>query len=208
MKKIISSICLIALLFSCQTQSKQENIETQTDVQKLAEAYEKQDGEVVVAIGDTLIGTDDPHNIAIPYAVSLASLGNYEKALAVLDHKLVYKPDDYYLYETKANIYTVMGLYDSAMENYEKVIEMKPTYARPYINEGMIYERLDYKDHAIRNYMAALRLFAMNNFVDEVFKFGQKILELDSTNVEAKEIMEQFSGQKIRRPQHLPTPYK
>lgn len=72
---------------------------------------------------------------------------------------------------------------------------MKPTYARPYINEGMIYERLDYKDHAIRNYMAALRLFAMNTFVDEVFKFGQKILELDSTNVEAKEIMEQFDGQ-------------
>lgn len=32
------------------------------------------------------------------------------------------------------------------------------------------------------------------------FRFGQKILEHDSTNVEAKEIMEQFGGQKKEMP--------
>ena len=161
----------------------------------MVEAYENQDWDLVVSIGDTLIGKDDPHNLVIPYAEGLATTGNFEKALEILDRKLVSNPDDYYLYETKGNIYTVMERYDSALVNYEKVIEMKPTYARPYINEGMIYERLDYKDHAIRNYMAALRLFARFNYVDEVFTFGQKILELDSTNVEAKEIIKQFSGQ-------------
>jgi tetratricopeptide (TPR) repeat protein len=78
---------------------------------------------------------------------------------------------------------------DSAIINYEKVISLKPTYARPYINEGEICEILGDKPRAIANYLAAMRLFAANNFYQETLEFANRVLSLDPTNEEANELV-------------------
>lgn len=66
---------------------------------------------------------------------------------------------------------------------------MKPTYARPYINKGDIYTRLDDKENAISNYMKAVYLFDRNSCLDEVYQYCNKILELDPSNKEALEYL-------------------
>lgn len=159
------------------------------DGQKLADAYQNQDWETVVAIGDTLIDEKDTMNLTIPYAEALAATGNPRKALILLDKRLDLEPQNYYLYQTKGNVYYTMERFDSALINYEKVIEMKPTYARAYIFEGEIYELIGDKERAIANYLAAVKLFAANNYFQETKEFAARVLSLDSTNVEVKELL-------------------
>lgn len=160
-----------------------------SDGDKLAEAYQKEDWETVVAIGDRLIGENDTMNLTVPYAEALAATGNPRKALTLLDKKLESEPQNYYLYQTKGNVYYMMEKFDSALINYEKVIDMKPTYARPYIYEAHIYELLGDKERAVANYLAAARLFEANDFITEKVECARKVLELDSTNHDAKEIL-------------------
>lgn len=155
----------------------------------LVEAYQNKDWETVVSIGDTLISDKDTMNLTILYAEALAATGNPRKALSILDKKLESAPDNYYLYQTKGDVYYLMEKYDSAIINYEKVISMKPTYARPYIHEGEICEIIGDKPRAVANYLAAMRLFAANNFYQETKEFANRVLALDSTNVEAKELL-------------------
>ena len=138
-----------------------------------------------------MIGEDDPRNISIMYAEALAAKGNIEKAINVLNKKIANKPDDYYLYQTKGNVYYLSKEYDSAIASYDKVIDMRPTYARPYMYEGEIYTIIGEKQKAIARYLEVVRLFADNDFINEVQELCNRVLSLDSTNVEAKEYLEQ-----------------
>ena len=183
MRKLYSKLILFTIfgLIACKTTPI-----AKTDGEKFADAYRDMDWETVVSIGDTLIDEKDTKNLTIAYAEALAATGNPRKAIYLIDKKLELNPNDYYLYQTKGNVYCAMEKYDSALINYDKVIEMKPTNARPYINEGAIYELLGDKENAIANYLAAMRLFSSHNYHQETIEFAKRILSLDSTNVEAK----------------------
>ena len=65
----------------------------------------------------------------------------------------------------------------------------KTSNARPYINEGAIYELRGDNESAIANYLVAAKLFASHNYHQEANEFASRVLNLDSTNVEAKEIL-------------------
>jgi tetratricopeptide (TPR) repeat protein len=189
-------IVLSVLLFgicSCtsKTTTQQQTTEKKQDGETLAEAYKNGDWDLVVAIGDTLIGTDDPKNISIPYAEALAATGNPQKAIDVLNKKIEKTPGDYYLFETKGNVYYSAEKFDSAIINYDIVISMKPTYARPYINEGQIYEIIGDKNKAIDNYIIAAKLFSENNYIEETVEYCRRVLAIDSANIEAKKLLEQ-----------------
>ena len=180
----------LILLGSCQgKQQPQVKTNSKTDAEKLLEAYQNKDWKTVVAIGDTLIGENDTINLTIPYAEASAATGNPQKALSLLNKKLESNPGDYYLYQTIGNVYFDMEKYDSALVYYEKVIEIKPTYARSYIYEGEIYELLGDKNKAIANYLVATKLFAANNLYEETVEYGNRVLSLDPTNAEAKELL-------------------
>lgn len=184
---------LIIIVCSCGNNSKGQKAETSKPGGALiAEAYENKNWDLVISIGDTIIGEDDPMNISIAYAEALAAKGNIEKALTVLDKKISRNPDDYYLYNTKGNVFSIAEMYDSAIYYYDKTTEMRPSYARPYIFKGEIYEIIGDKQKAVSNYLSAVRLFAANGFIDEVQEYGVRILALDSTNIEAKRYLEQI----------------
>ncbi len=159
------------------------------DGQKVVEAYENYDWETIVSICDTLMDEKDTMNLVIPYAEALAVVGNPQKSISILDKKLIYNPTDYYLYLTKGNVYYSMGEYDSAIICYEKVISMRPTYARAYMNAGQTYEYIGNKDKAIDNYLAAAQLFIDNNYIKEAYVYAERVLKIDSTNVEAKQLL-------------------
>lgn len=190
MKRITFILGGLLFLGACAHKQPIPVVTTEKTVgEKFAEAYQKQDWKTVVAIGDTLIDEKDTMNLTIAYAEALAATGNPRKALTLLDKKLESEPDNYYLFQTKGNVYYTIEKYDSALINYEKVIVMKPSYARPYINEAQIYELLGDKEHARVNYLAAAKLFKANNYLKETIEFANKVLSLDRTNAEAKELL-------------------
>lgn len=183
-------ILLVVLLCSCNNKSNNQQVNhAKRGGELIEEAYKQGNWDLIISVGDTLIGDDDPHNISIAYAEALAAKGNYEKAINVLNRKIAQEPEDYYLYQTKGNVFSVAEQYDSAIANYDIVIEMKPTNARPYINEGEIYEVLGEKEKAIKKYMVATYLFARNNFEAEAYEMEKRILRLDPDNKEVKELM-------------------
>ena len=188
--KVIFLGVLTIMLFSCNNKSNnQQANQAKQGGELIEEAYKQGNWDLIISVADTMIGDDDPHNISIAYAEALAAKGNIEKAINVLNRKITQKPDDYYLYQTKGNVFAVAEKYDSAIANYDMVIEMKPTYARPYINEGEIYEVLGKKEKAIKKYMVATYLFAKNKFEAEAYEMESKILRLDPDNKEVKELM-------------------
>jgi len=190
--KIVTIASLAIIFCSCNDTSKSQQVNNKKDdLEILSEAYEKGNWDLIISIGDTLIGEDDPKNISILYAEALAAKGKIEKAINVLNKKIANKPDDYYLFQTKGNIFYIEDAYDSAIVSYDKVIEMRPTYARPYVYEGEIYTIIGEKQKAITRYMEAVRLFADNGFIDEVQELCNRVLSIDSTNVEAKGYLEQ-----------------
>ena len=161
---------------------------------RIREAYEQGNWDIIISIGDTLIGEDDPMNISIIYAEALAVNGNHKKAIDVLNNKIANTPDDYYLFQTKGNIYYLIEELDSAIACYDKVIDMRPTYARPYVSEGEIYTIKGEKQKAIARYLEAIRLFEENDFIVETEYFCNRILDIDSSNVEAKKYLEQIQS--------------
>ena len=188
--KIIAIGVLVIMLCSCNNKSNSQPVnQAKQGGELIEEAYKQGNWDLIISVADTMIGDDDPHNISIAYAEALAAKGNIEKAINVLNRKITQKPDDYYLYQTKGNVFAVAEKYDSAIANYDMVIEMKPTYARPYINEGEIYEVLGKKEKAIKKYMVATYLFAKNKFEAEAYEMESKILRLDPDNKEVKELM-------------------
>ena len=188
--KIIAIGVLVIIFCSCNNKSNnQQANQAKQGGELIEEAYKQGNWDLIISVADTMIGDDDPHNISIAYAEALAAKGNIEKAINVLNRKITQKPDDYYLYQTKGNVFAVAEKYDSAIANYDMVIEMKPTYARPYINEGEIYEVLGKKEKAIKKYMVATYLFAKNKFEAEAYEMESKILRLDPDNKEVKELM-------------------
>ena len=184
-------ICGLIVLSSCNNKQASKEVSDERPIGELfAQAYENRDWETVVSIGDSLIGETDTLNLSIGYAEALAALGNPQKALIVLDKSLASTPMDYNLYQTKGNVYLTMEKSDSAIINYERVIDLKPTYARPYIRLGEVYELVGDREKAISNFLIAARLFATNNFFQEAIEYGERVLCLDSTNVEAKDILD------------------
>lgn len=196
MKKLYYLIVMLSVfcIIACKNGSSKQKEHVTPSVEKtigqlFVEAYQNQDWETVVSLGDSLIDEKDTMNLTIAYAEALAATGNPQKAIYLLNKKLELNPADYYLYQTKGNVYGTIGKYDSALINYDIVIKMKPTNARPYINEGAIYEILGDKEKAISNYLAAIRLFSSHNYHQETIEFANRILSLDSTNFEAKKIL-------------------
>ena len=158
--RLIAFGVLVIMLCSCNnnTKSKQVN-QPKSGGELIEEAYKQEDWDLIISVGDTLLSDDDPHNISIAYAEALAFKGNIEKAINVLNRKIAQKPEDYYLYQTKGNIFAII----------EKI--------------------LGEKKKAIEKYMVATFLFAKNRYETEAYEMEKRILKLDPDYKDVKELM-------------------
>lgn len=194
MKRVLfqafSVLLFLPLLFACHEKQAAEMIDASNpDIEKLIKAYESKDWATVVAIGDTLYDEAATSGLARIYAEALAGSGNPQKAIEILNAKLAQYPDDYYLLQTRGDVCTAAGELDSAIASYDKVIALRPTYARPYMYEGEIYELKGDTQKAISRYLGAARLFAANHYAAETAEYSMRILRLDSTNAEALQML-------------------
>ena len=194
MIRIFSRLCaalLMALsLCACKEKPAVRTIDASNpDMQKLIEAYQQKDWPTVASIGDTLYNEHLAPDVARLYAEALTMQGRVQQAKDVLDRQIARHPDDYYLLQTRGDILAVAGLSDSALASYDRVIVLRPSYARPYMCEGEIYEARGDTARAIARYLEAARLFAANGFRDETLEYCGRILRLDETHAEAKQLL-------------------
>ncbi|MBI1922994.1 tetratricopeptide repeat protein [Candidatus Poribacteria bacterium] len=76
-------------------------------------------------------------------------------------------PNDAEAYVNRGSAYAKQGLYDRAIQDYDKAISLNPNFALAYVNRGSAYAegKQDY-DHALQDYDKAIALnfaLAYNN---------------------------------------------
>ena len=57
---------------------------------------------------------------------------------------------------------------------------------------AQIYKDRNEKELAVHNYLAAIRLFAENDFYEEMGNFAIEVLEIDSTNLDANKFLQYY----------------
>lgn len=186
MKSIFYILLIIPFICFCSSSDKQKNDKTGLLVQQLDTFYKAGEWKKAIAIIDSLKEEKVGGNFLLIEAECYAGLGKYEKSISILHHEL--KTDTknvHYVYQTLGNVYYVKGDNEKAIIAYNKVIELRPSYARPYIKLAKIYSLQKDNDKAIKHYLSAIYLFYEHDFFDEIIEFSNKVLLLDSLNTDA-----------------------
>ena len=181
-------IFLILTFFLCGLCCFGQTTITEEYFNKIDGAYKNAEWEKVLQYCDSI----DYYKIdGLPYALlkaeALAGLERYDDAISYLKSgKNADGIEPYYITNTLGNVYWLKGDLETAISQYETTIELRPSYARPYVYLGYIYQQLEQKDKAIEYFMSAIELFYANNLLDEVEEFTKIIIsELDSTYIYA-----------------------
>ena len=190
---------LILTFFLCGLCCFGQTTITEEYFNKIDNAYKNGEWEQVLQYCDSI----DYYKIdGLPYALlkaeALAGLGRLDEAINYL--KSLENTDGiepYYITNTLGNIYWLKDDLETAISHYEKTIELRPSYARPYVYLGYIYQQLKQKDKAVECFMGAIELFYANNLLDEVEEFTKIIIsELDSTYIYAYLYLERVYHEK------------
>ena len=154
---------------------------------------EIKDSEKIIYYVDTLkaLGVKMP-DVAMEYAVAYAYLKQYNKAIQILKDNIFSSSKPQLLYNEMGSIYLIKGDTANAILSYKQAINCNPNYARPYIYLANIYKENNEKELAINNYLAAIRLFAENEYYEEMGNFAMEILEIDSTNLDAIKFLQYY----------------
>lgn len=181
-------IFLILTFFLCGLCCFGQTTITEEYFNKIDGAYQNEEWEKVLQYCDSI----DYYKIdGFPYALlkaeALTGLERYDDAISYLKSgKNADGIEPYYITNTLGNVYWLKGDLETAISQYETTIELRPSYARPYVYLGYIYQQLEQKDKAIECFMGAIELFYANNLLDEVEEFTKIIIsELDSTYIYA-----------------------
>ncbi|MBE6291001.1 MAG: tetratricopeptide repeat protein [Bacteroidales bacterium] len=190
MKREWCFVLVIVLLCSCSNgKSPKQGSEQGTKVliEQLEHTYQQGDWETTLLLIDSLRKMDAYGNIQPIEAECYIGLGDYDKAIALLTDVVEEGTahNIYYHYNALGTAYYYKGDLDQAAEMYKKSIELRPTYARPYIHLGNLYAQQGDKEESIRYYLQAISLFAENRFYAEVIEYANIVLEMDVTNIEA-----------------------
>lgn len=191
---IVSIITLFFLISSCGN-IKQENkdIVIEQLIDSLNTYRELGNGKRMLSMIDSLkkMNVDMP-NIAMEYAVAYAYLGDFDKSIKVLKDSIEVSSKPQLLYNELGSIYRIKGDTVEAIIAYKQAINYNQNYARPYINLAELYNSKKEKELAVNNYMEAVRLFAEFEYYEEMGSYASKVLQLDSTNVDANKFLQYY----------------
>lgn len=85
-------------------------------------------------------------------------MGEYEKAIADIQHYMSLCPDDAYAYYTMGWCYQMMGDDAKAMEGYNKAISIDDTLSESYLSRGKYYLKVGDMESAKRDFERILQL--------------------------------------------------
>ncbi|CAK0895579.1 unnamed protein product, partial [Prorocentrum cordatum] len=80
--------------------------------------------------------------------------GQYERALKAFNQS----PPDEALYEARGLVHRDMGDFQRALDDFDRVVELKPEEGRHYYNRGVVYHRMGQEQDAIENLTKAVNL--------------------------------------------------
>lgn len=181
------------LLISCNTknESTSENDKAHgTRIDSLMSLYNNNQYEEFVNLAEKDLDLMDKW--LVPLAAAYGELGDFESGFYVARVQLTNEPKDYHAMLVIGNFHLTLENYDSAEIYYNRVIELRPTYSRAYVNLGTTYEIQGKKQDAINNYIEAAELCDFNNKKEDVAKLSNRVLELDPTNKQAKNFLERL----------------
>jgi tetratricopeptide (TPR) repeat protein len=177
---------LILTFFLCGLCCFGQTTITEEYFNKIDGAYQNEEWEKVLQYCDSI----DYYKIdGLPYALlkaeALAGLERYDEAINYLKSgKNADGIEPYYITNTLGNVYWLKGDLETAISQYETTIELRPSYARPYVYLGYIYQQLKQKDKAIEYFMGAIELFYANYLLDEVEYYTKLIINgIDPTYI-------------------------
>jgi len=187
-------ILLATLLFSaCNSKTKVDTSKSESEkaaderMDRMMTLYNNQNYAAFIEMAEMELELSDRMDkLLVPLADAYGQIGDFESAFYVIRIQLKRDSTDYNALLVVGNMHNVQESLDSAEIYYKRVIELNPAFARAYLNLAMVYEKQDKKQEAINQYLEAVTLFDLHNFKDEIVKFSNKVLELDSTNQKAK----------------------
>ena len=183
MKKLLLLLTVVLFVSCSSNKQERENfLKTQ-----MIESYKSGEWQLALSYIDTLRSSGVDLDILPIEAECYAGIGEYDKAIAMLEKEIELDTmsDIHYIYQTLGNIYHYKKDYDKSIINYKKTIELNPFYVRPYVNLAEIFELTGDKQQSVDYYLAAIRLFAEHNFIDETIEYSNKVLTIDPENIEA-----------------------
>lgn len=187
--KILRFVLIVALISFSSCKSKSNEIEwKQTDrTDRLMVLYQNYQWKEALACIDSLRKEGVSLDILPIEAECYAGIGEYATAINMVEKEIACSSQDkhHYLYHTLGNIYHFQKKYDKAIANYQKAIDIRPTYARPYIHLGETYQLLGDNERCIEYLLSAIDLFSQNDFHNEVIEYSNKVLSLDLSNIDA-----------------------
>lgn len=189
--KNITNLLFFILLLSC---SSKNSLDERKDllINCFENAYQSGNWEQALRYIDTLRTLKVNLNIQPIEAECYAGLGQHEKAISLLENeiKLDTMKNIYYIHNALGNIYSYKSDYNKAIEHYKKSIQIQPAYARSYINVGEIYNHLNEKDSCVHYYLSAIELFSENSFFNEVIDLSQRVISIDSLNIDGYKFLQ------------------
>jgi predicted AlkP superfamily phosphohydrolase/phosphomutase/Flp pilus assembly protein TadD len=90
-------------------------------------------------------------------AAMLFEQGRHQEAADAYRHLVEQDPKDSSLHTSLAGALGALGRYDEAMKELDIAVRIEPLNAEAYHNRGAVYERLDKREAAIREYRTAVR---------------------------------------------------
>lgn len=187
--KILRFVLIVALISFSSCKSKSNEIEwKQTDqTDRLMVLYQNYQWKEALACIDSLRKEGVSLDILPIEAECYAGIGEYATAIDMVEKEIASSSQDkhHYLYHTLGNIYHFQKKYDKAIANYQKAIDIRPTYARPYIHLGETYQLLGDNERCIEYLLSTIDLFSQNDFHNEVIEYSNKVLSLDLSNIDA-----------------------
>ena len=90
--------------------------------------------------------------------ITWTQVGYWQNSFTLYDHTLKVTDDNWLIYNNRGNAYAGLGNYRQAIEDLNRAIEIKPTYADAYTNRGAAYAGLGNHRQAIEDYGRAIEI--------------------------------------------------
>ncbi|MDE0756973.1 MAG: tetratricopeptide repeat protein [Pseudomonadales bacterium] len=108
---------------------------------------------------------------------SIRGIGDCDKAIA--DNELLSKRDLAATYSNRGIIYSANGIYDLAIRDHSRAIEIRPLLGQAIVNRGNVYFRMGEYEEAVANYDQALQISGSANATTYLNR-GLALLEMKS----------------------------
>ena len=87
-----------------------------------------------------------------------AFFGEYDLAIAQLDHAIRINPNRAKFYNSRARMYAIVGDYESALPDFTTAIKLDPTTSQYLVNRGVLYRLIADEQKSLDDFAAAVNM--------------------------------------------------